>query len=155
PGGLPLRLACRSLGAWPEPQRRMALLLRGGLAPLERAERGATLAEASAGASLRPVGQAAPAFRRGRSSRAALRGLARSSREAMARASPLLRPAQPPGHQPRRACREMCPGGAIPHAAGIAQRRLLAFGAAADAIARRPRHPGAERRPALSLGLRF
>ncbi len=112
--GLPLRLACRSV-AWRTKQEcQLALRLRGRLAILERAERGGAAASPPAGAALRGERRAAVENRRNRPPRAAVPGVGRAARDAVAQAPRLLGPAQPAGDQSRRPRRQMRCRGARP-----------------------------------------
>src|SRR6202051_3766120 len=112
--GFPFRLACRSVGQRPEQERHLALRLRDRLAVLERSERRSAAAAPPAGAALRRRWRALMEIRRDRPPRAAVPGVERASRHAVAGAARFLGLAEPAGDQSRRSRGQMRQRGARP-----------------------------------------
>src|ERR1700736_130553 len=122
PAGVPARLAPRPVGRPPAQQEReLAQLLRRRLEPVDGAERPSAPPQGAAGPPL-PAHRRAPLEgRRGRSPRAAVRGVARPPRARVAAAAGVLGRAEPAGRQPLRPRDEMRagirrPGAAAGHA---------------------------------------
>ena len=112
--GLSPGMALRSLGQGAEPECRVACRMCHRVAAVERAERFCASAQTAADAALRANRRPPLENRRGRSSDAAVPGLARASEYLLARASGFLGRTESASDQQRRSRGEVRRGGAIP-----------------------------------------